>query len=216
MKENSEEKKMAPEEQYSALVRSRKAMAGRFTRPVIRILARMPIAPDAVTWAGFLLTLVAAGLVGSGFLFAGGWVVLFAALFDMLDGALARSTNRVTRFGAVLDSTLDRLSEAVLLIGILIYYLIGGGDSNLMVLLAALALMASPLVSYVRARAEAIGVDCQDGFFTRAERVIALALGLLLSRFDYVLGAALALIAFFSLITTFQRLIYVWQRTRTR
>ncbi len=97
----------------------RKALAYRFTEPVVRLLARTPITPSAITWFGFLLTVGAAALIITGHLLAAGLVVLIAGFFDMLDGALARRTNQATRFGAVLDSTLDRLSEAVLLLGIL-------------------------------------------------------------------------------------------------
>ncbi|MBA7706466.1 hypothetical protein ES703_115320 [subsurface metagenome] len=87
----------------------------------MRFLARTSITPSIITWFGFLLAVGAAALIIAGHLFAAGFVVLFAGFFDMLDGALARHTNRTTCFGAVLDSTLDRLSEAVLLIGILLY-----------------------------------------------------------------------------------------------
>ncbi len=100
----------------------RKALAYRFTEPVARFLSRTPITPSAITWFGFLLTASAAALIITEHLLAAGLVVLIAGFFDILDGALARRTNQATRFGAVLDSTLDRLSEAVLLLGILVLY----------------------------------------------------------------------------------------------
>ena len=187
----------------------RKTVASYLTQPVVRFLARTSITPSALTWFGFLLAVGAAALIFTGHLFAAGLVVLFAGFFDMLDGALARYTDRTTLFGAVLDSTLDRLSEAVLLIGILLYIV---NQSSVAVLLVFLALLGSLLVSYIRARAEALGLECRVGLFTRAERVIVLALGLLLDQ----IVIALAIIVAFSFITFGQRVIYVWQQTKIR
>jgi len=141
--------------------------------------------------------------------------VLLAGFFDILDGALARRTNQTTRFGALLDSTLDRLSEGLLLLGILILNLLKD-QLTVEVLLVCLALIGSLLVSYIRARAEALGLECQVGLFTRAERVTVLALGLLLSQIDYALITALAIIVLFSFITAGQRVVYVWQQTKVR
>ena len=109
-----------------------------------------------VTWFGFILILGAAVLAGLGHLFAAGWVMLASGFLDIIDGALARGTNQVTRFGAVLDSTLDRASEALILLGIAAYYLFfkAVGHFEWIVLLIGLAMMGSFLVSYVRARAE--------------------------------------------------------------
>ncbi len=187
----------------------RRTVANYLTQPAVRFLAGTSITPSIITWFGFLLAVGAAALIITGHLFAAGFVVLFAGFFDMLDGALARYTNQTTRFGAVLDSTLDRLSEAVLLIGILLYI---GNQSSVAVLLVFLALLGSLLVSYIRARAEALDLECQVGLFTRAERVIVLALGLWLNQ----IVIALAIIVGFSFFTFGQRLIYVWQQTRMR
>jgi len=194
------------------LTEVRKALAYRFTEPVVRFLSKTPITPSAITWFGFLLTVGAAALIITGHLLAAGLVVLIAGFFDILDGALARLTNQVTRFGAVLDSTLDRLSEAVLLIGILVLY--AGEQSLTGILLASVALIGSLLVSYIRARAEALGLECQVGLFTRAERVIVLVLGLVLNQIDNALIIALAIIVVFSFFTVGQRLVYVWRQTK--
>jgi len=189
----------------------------RITEPAVRLLVRTHITPTNLTWIGFSIALGAAALIATGHLFIAGFVVLVAGFFDMLDGALARRTNQVTHFGAILDSTLDRVSEAVLLLGILIFYLFFGNQSAVGILLVCLALIASPLVSYVRARAEAIGLECQVGLFTRAERVIVLAVGLLVSQFvGYALIIALAIIVVFSFITAGQRLYYVRKQTKNR
>jgi CDP-diacylglycerol--glycerol-3-phosphate 3-phosphatidyltransferase len=187
----------------------RRTVGNYLTQPAVRFLARISITPSIITWFGFLLAVGAAALIVTGHLFAAGFVVLFAGFFDMLDGALARYTNQTTCFGAVLDSILDRLSEAVLLVGILLYV---GNQSSVAVLLVFLALFGSLLVSYIRARAEALDLECQVGLFTRAERVIVLALGLLLNQ----IVIALAIIVGFSFFTFGQRLIYVWQQTRMR
>lgn len=201
----------------------RKTIAYRITEPVVQLLATTPISPNAITWLGFLLTVGAAAFIATGHLLVAGLIVLFAGFFDILDGALARRTNRTTRFGGILDSTLDRLSEAALLLGILILFLLTEEQSILFsllakewsILLVGLALLASPLVSYIRARAESLGVECQVGLFTRAERVVVLALGLLLSQINYALITALAIIVVFSFITAGQRLVYLWQRTKS-
>lgn len=146
-------------------------------------------------------------------LFAAGFVVLLAGFCDMLDGALARRTGRVTRFGGVLDSTLDRLAEGAVLLGILVIY--AREQSILGVSIVGVALLGSVLVSYIRARAEAVGVDCEVGLFTRAERVVVLALGLLLSQIDYALIVALGIVMVLSFVTVSQRLIHVWQKTKS-
>ena len=192
----------------------RKPIADYLTRPVVRLLAKTSITPNTITWLGFWVTIGAAVLIITGHLFAAGFVVLIAGFFDILDGALARSTNRTTQFGAILDSTLDRLAEAVLLLGILVLY--AREQSTAGILVVGVALLGSMLVSYIRARAEALGVKCQVGLFTRAERVIVLALGLLLNQIDNALVIALAIIVVFSFITAGQRLLYVWQQTKIR
>lgn len=194
------------------LPEGRKTIAYYLTQPVVRLLARTPVSPDTITWFGFLVTVGAAVLIVTGHLFAAGFAVLVAGFFDILDGALARSTNRTTQFGAVLDSTLDRLAEAVLLLGLLVLYV--REPSTAGILVVGLALICSPLVSYVRTKAEAMGMECQVGLFTRAERVIVLALGLLLSQIDYALITALAVIVVFSFVTIGQRLFCVWRQTR--
>jgi len=196
------------------LSEARKSVAYYLTQPAVRLLAKTPIAPNAVSWFGFSLTIGAAVLIIVGQLFAAGFVVLIAGFFDILDGALARSTNRTTQFGAVLDSTLDRLAEAVVLLGILVLY--AREQSVTGILVVGVALLGSLLVSYIRARAEALGLECQVGLFTRAERVVVLALGLLLSQIDYALIIALTIIVVFSFITVSQRLLYVWRQTKIR
>jgi len=190
----------------------RKSVAHRLTLPVVRLLVRAHITPDAITWFGFSVAIGAAVLIATEHLFAAGFVILVAGFFDILDGALARHTNRVTRFGAALDSSLDRLSEAIWLLAILIVYARAGLFIG--IILVGVTLISSQLVSYIRARAEALGLECQVGLCTRPERVIVLALGLLLSQIEYALITALGIIAVFSIITAGQRLIYVWRQAK--
>ncbi len=197
------------------LVEGRKLAAYYITQPVAELLARTSISPNIITLLGFLVTLGAAALIITGHLFAAGFVVLIAGFLDILDGTLARHTHQTSRFGALLDSTLDRLSEGILLLGILVLYLIEE-QVAIEAFIVVLALMGSLLVSYIRARAESLGLKCQVGLFTRAERVTVLALGLLLSQIGYALITALAIIALFSFITAGQRLLYVWHQTKNR
>ena len=191
----------------------RKTAADYLTRPVVRLLAKTALTPNAITWFGFLLSIEASILIGAGYLFAAGFLVLVAGLFDLLDGALARHTNQATHFGAILDSTLDRIAEAILLLGILFLYI--REQATLGILLVGIALPSSQMVSYIRARAEAAGLECKVGLFTRGERVIVLALGLLLSRIDYALIIAVSVIVLLSLFTAGQRLLYVWHQTKS-
>ncbi len=195
---------------------TRRDIAGSITRPLVAALARTPITPNALTWAGLAIAIVAAVLIGTGHLFAAGFVVLGGSLFDMLDGALARGTGRISRFGAFLDSTLDRTSEAVVLIGLLAFYASGGSVATgpvAGVVVVGLVWLTSLLVSYIRARAEAIQLDCEVGVFTRAERVFLLVLGLLLSSVGSALLILLWIIAALSLVTVVQRLHHVWRQT---
>ena len=185
----------------------RKALSYYLSRPVVRLLDKVPVSPNFLSWFGFLLASGTAVLIVTDHLFAAGFMVLLAGFFDILDGAVARHTNKATRFGAVLDATLDRTSESLLLLAIMFVY--AKGDSVTEIMLVGFALVSSWMVSYMRARGEAIGVDCRVGLFTRAERVVILALGLLLSQFNYALTIALATIVVFSLITIIQRVIYI-------
>jgi CDP-diacylglycerol--glycerol-3-phosphate 3-phosphatidyltransferase len=196
----------------SNLVKTRKVISEYVTQPPVKLLAKTPVTPNILTWLGFLITAGATALIVTEHLFAAGFVVLVAGLFDMLDGALARMTNRVTRFGGILDSTLDRVSEAILLLGLLVVF-----TREQMVaesLLTGIVLFGSLMVSYLRSRIEATGIGCEIGLFTRPERVVILALGLLLSRFDYALVTTLAIIAAFSFFTAGQRLYHAWRHVK--
>ncbi|TRZ95414.1 MAG: CDP-alcohol phosphatidyltransferase family protein [Dehalococcoidia bacterium] len=189
------------------LAELRGSAARWISKLLMPILSKCRIKPNTLTWLGLAINIIAAAVIATNHLLAGGLLVLLAGLFDILDGALARSTKQSTRFGALLDSTFDRLSEAVLLLGILALYLESGNTIEITVIF--LALVASFLTSYVRARAEGLGLECHVGLFTRTERVIILALGLL---FNQILIALLILVVL-ALVTVGQRLVYSRQET---
>ena len=191
----------------------RKTLGYHLTQPPVRLLARTSITPNTVTWLGLLIAAGAGALIGTGHAFAAGFVMLVGGYLDIIDGALARSTGKASRFGAILDSTLDRLGEAAVLLGLLVLY--AGQQSVAGIVVVGIVWVASVLVSYIRARAEAMGLECEVGFFTRAERVIVLALGLLLSSINNVLLVALCVIAALSVVTVVQRLRHVWWQTKT-
>ncbi|MFH1663154.1 MAG: CDP-alcohol phosphatidyltransferase family protein [Chloroflexota bacterium] len=177
---------------------------------MVKVLARTPVTPNFLTFFSLIIATGAAVLIVTDNLLAAGFIVLLSGFLDMLDGALARQTNRVTRFGAVLDSTLDRLAEGVVLLGILYFFADEGSISG--ILLAGAVMLTSLLVSYIRARAEAAGIECTVGIFTRPERIIVLALGLFINQLEI----ALSVIAAFSLFTAGQRLHYVWRQIKIK
>lgn len=198
------------------LAEIRKSIGYYFTEPAIRLLSMTPVTPNTLSWAGLCLAVVTAAVISSGYLLAGGLILLFSGYFDILDGALARRTGKMTSFGGVLDSTFDRIAEALVLLGILCLFVFSG-DRTLFSLLprewsifvVAVALLGSPLASYVRSKAETLGIQCTMGIFTRTERVIVLVLGLLTG---YVI-IALGMIALLSLVTAGERLFYVYRQT---
>jgi CDP-diacylglycerol--glycerol-3-phosphate 3-phosphatidyltransferase len=189
----------------------RRTIASYLTPAIVRFLSRTRITPNTLSIFGFLVTLGAAALILTGNRFAAAFVILAAGFFDMLDGSLARNTNQVTRFGGILDSTLDRLSEAALMVSILVVY---GKDGSIPgIWITSIALVSSMMVSYIRSRAESAGIDCEVGIFTRPERIIVLAIGLLLSGFNNALLITLGIISLFSIITVVQRLLHAWKLT---
>lgn len=172
----------------------------RITDPIVLVLARLGVSPNHLTVLGFAGNAGAAVLAARGeFLFAGA-VMLVASALDLLDGALARATDRASSFGAIFDSVLDRMSEAALLAGLAFYYAGRGEREETILCFAALA--GSLLVSYVRARAQGEGFDLRDGWFTRAERVILLGGGLIINQ----VRIALWVLAVMANLTALQRL----------
>lgn len=197
------------------LAEFRKIAARRITEPLKTTLIKSQLKPNTLTWLALAISIIAAGTIATNHLLIGGFLVLLSGLFDILDGALARLTNQATRFGALLDSTFDRISDAVLLLGLLVLYVMSGGTTEMVLIF--LALISSFLTSYVRARAEGLGVNCPVGLFTRSERVIILALGLLLNQlYKFSIFIALLIVVVLGFVTVGQRLIYVWQQTKSQ
>ena len=167
--------------------------------PVTRVLARLGVRPSQITVAGTLICLTGAGLVLADRLVLAGAVWLAGSALDLVDGALARNQGQVTAGGAFLDSTLDRISEGALFVAIT-YHFAQGGDA-LAAAFTAIALLGALLVSYTRARAEALGANCKVGIITRAERVVLLGLGLCFG----LIEPAIYLLAALSAVSVAQR-----------
>lgn len=174
-------------------------------------LNRLGVTPNALTLIGFLGMCVIGLLLANGQFALGGVLIILAGMFDALDGSLARLTNRVTKFGAFLDSTTDRYAEGVLFLGILAWYLPRGVTN--VAYLVYLSLLGSLMVSYARARAEGIGVECKEGLLTRFERIALLVIGLLLTAVfgDTPILVVLAILAVFTNITAVQRMWLVYK-----
>ncbi len=177
--------------------------------PIARFISWSGVSPDVVTIAGFSLTAADAVLLAMGHVQSAGILLIPAAGLDAIDGSLARIQNRVTRFGAFLDSTVDRLSEAVLFLGALLYYL-SGSPTNTEIIVLFVALIGSLMVSYTKARSEAVGVTIRGGLLTRFERMLVLIVGMVLNE----LTIALWILAVFTNITVLQRVWLTWRNTR--
>ena len=192
----------------------RRAISNYVETPVALLMGRMGLTPNLVTIIGLLIAVVAAYLIGVGLWWAGGLVALFAGIFDMFDGALARMTGRASDFGALLDSTIDRVSEAVVLLGVLAYYVTN--DNDIGALLVYAALVGSIMVSYMRARSEGLGIECKVGVMQRPERVALTGLGLIVAHWiPVVMLIALGLITALTVYTAVHRLTHTWRMLET-
>lgn len=199
--------------------------------PLIRGMIKVGITPNIVTFIGFLGNMVAAGmfiyaatLTGGRYAWIGygGWVLIASSLFDMMDGRLARLGNMSSTFGAFWDSTLDRYSELVSLGGIVGFYFGLEGetwvlDNTVWGILTLAAMIGSVMVSYVRARAEGLGLDCKAGIMQRPERVVVLCLGAIVAGFidnGIPVCVAILIIAVLSNITAFWRIAHVYKQLK--
>lgn len=186
--------------------RAREMTRGLLT-DIATAVAWMGLTPSTLTWFGFVLNAFAGWMLFRGAFTAGGVLVLVGGIFDALDGSVARTTGQTSAFGAFLDSTLDRLSEAVLYLGLLMFFA-GQPGSQEVVASIYLAIVGSLMVSYTRARAEGLRIECKVGLFTRFERVVVLALGLLLAQ----VRVALWVLVIGSFLTAFHRMWHVWKQ----
>jgi CDP-diacylglycerol--glycerol-3-phosphate 3-phosphatidyltransferase len=188
----------------------------RLLEPLIRVLARLGVNPSAVTVTGFAVSVLASWLVWSGLYWQGALVLAAASVLDAVDGGLARERKRESLSGAILDSSLDRMAELMVLTAVLAGP--AGREHGSILYLAPAAMGGSFMVSYVRARAEGVGIDCTVGLFTRAERLVLLILGLFLAGLmgagSAVLVWTLSLMTAGAWLTAGQRLVTVMREGR--
>lgn len=155
----------------------RKKLSKWFEDPLVNLLISLKISPSVITSIGLVVAILAGYFCLLGDFLYAGLLVLFSSLFDLLDGGVARKTGKTSSYGAMLDSVFDRFSEVVVLLGLSVYFINNG--ENLMTILSFVALSGSLMVSYIRARAESLGISGTSGLFTRPERVIIVVICLL-------------------------------------
>jgi CDP-diacylglycerol--glycerol-3-phosphate 3-phosphatidyltransferase len=182
--------------------------ANRIIRLIVRGLALSKINPNVLTFFGLVINMAAATFLAVGNFRTAGCVIIFAGLFDMVDGRVARETNRVTRFGAFFDSVLDRYSDIALLVGLLVYY--GTINRPSYVVLTAIVMAASVMISYTRSRAENFIPTCKVGFLERPERIVLLIIGALFDRMAPVLWV----IAVLGNLTVVHRMVFTYQESK--
>lgn len=194
-----------------------KARFKQLLNPLVNSLVRIHLNPNWLTTLSFFVIAISAVQIARGSLRFGAILLLIGGLMDMLDGAVARASNRVTRFGALYDSTLDRYAEIIVFFGLAHYFVNKtgqGAEHGLLIsMVVFIAMAGSLMVSYVRARAEALNFECKTGLMQRPERLIGIAVGALIN--DNWLVGMLVLIAVFANITALQRLFYIWRSETT-
>lgn len=187
--------------------------------PIVRLLVRLRVSPDALAISGLVSSLLSGLGYHAGRPVIGGWMLLLCGIFDVLDGKIARKTNRVSLYGAFMDSTLDRYAESAVFLGIISHF----HPSKPMTLISTVALVGSLMVSYTKARGESLGVNCSVGLMQRPERIVYLgaasvltapfarliqSLGLSLHD-DALLAFTLFAIALLSLTTSLYRFFHI-------
>jgi len=182
--------------------------SNKIIRLIVRGLALSRIHPNVLTFLGLVINMVAAYMLAIGQFRWAAAVIIGAGLFDMVDGRVARETNRVTRFGGFFDSVLDRYSDCALLVGLLVWY--GSINRPFYVVLTAVAMAASVMISYTRARAENSIPMCKVGFMERPERVVLVIIGAL---FDHM-APVLWVIAVLGNLTVVHRMIFTWAEAK--
>jgi CDP-diacylglycerol--glycerol-3-phosphate 3-phosphatidyltransferase len=175
---------------------------------IVAGLAATGVNPNVLTFTGLVVNIWAAALFGAGRFPAAGAVMIFAGLFDMVDGRVARAQGSVTKFGAYFDSVIDRYSDLALYIGLLWYY--AGVGRGRYAILVSIAMAGSVMVSYTRARAESLIPSCKAGFWERPERIVLLIIGALANR----MAPALWLLAIFPNITVIHRIVHTWREMK--
>lgn len=173
--------------------------------PIARMINLIGISPNVLTVLGLTANAAVGLVIARGHFRLAGVLAILASLFDAFDGALARASGQTSSFGAFLDSTLDRFSEAVVYLGLLLYY--AQQDRRTEVVLIYVTIVGSLMVSYTRARAEGLGLQCKVGLLTRAERICLLIIGLIVGIMPWVLWV----LAVLTNVTVVQRVVHVWR-----
>jgi CDP-diacylglycerol--glycerol-3-phosphate 3-phosphatidyltransferase len=193
----------------------------RIIGAMVRGVARSRINPNALTFMGLLINIGCGVLYGYGMFFRAGLLMIVANIFDMLDGQVARLRGRVTRFGAFFDSVIDRYSDIIVYVGIMVFYARDtAAHSTLLVALTGLALVGSVMVSYSRARAESLDIACKVGFLERPERVVLLIIASLTevgpasNPFLHKMPQVLWVLAVLSHWTVVHRIYHTWRELR--
>jgi CDP-diacylglycerol--glycerol-3-phosphate 3-phosphatidyltransferase len=181
---------------------------GAIVDRIVRWLALSRIHPNVLTFLGLVINIVAAWLFATGYFRWAGVVVILAGLFDMVDGRVARATSQVTRFGGFFDSVMDRYSDLALYMGLLVYY--ASINRFFYIVLTAIVMTGSVMVSYSRARAENVIPKCKVGFLERPERVVLIIIGALFNR----MAGVLWVIAILSNLTVIHRMTYAWRECK--
>jgi len=182
--------------------------ADKIVELIVRGLMAAHVHPNTLTFVGLLINIAAAAVLASGNFLLAGFVIMAAAVFDLVDGRVARSSGTVTRFGAFFDSVMDRYSDLFLLTGLLVYY--ASINRFFYIVLTAMAMVATVLISYTRSRAENVIPKCKVGFMERPERIVLLLIGTLFNRMAPVLWV----IAVLGNLTVIHRIVYTWQQTK--
>jgi CDP-diacylglycerol---glycerol-3-phosphate 3-phosphatidyltransferase len=188
--------------------------------PVANWLVRRGVHPNTITIIGTLCTVAGGVIYATGHISVGGFFLGLTALFDVLDGTVARRSNKTSTFGALLDSTLDRVADGAILGGLAVFYALNPAHRNVPMVVVCLAgLIGSFLTSYIRARAEALGLDAKVGMVQRPERFVLLSVpqaffGLALN--GWVLGTIIVFLTVTAWITVVQRMQFVYQQTTAR
>lgn len=188
------------------------------TDPAVELLLKAGVRPNTLTTLGALLVVVSSVAYGAGWIRWGGALLLLSGVVDTFDGQVARRTGAVTKFGAFYDSTLDRVGDGATFIGLATYLLRTPGISYQieMAVLAMVAILSSLLVSYARARAEGLGLDCKVGLVQRAERLLGIGVPTVLigaGPGGIVVQAIIVILAVLSTVTVVQRFVYIYQVT---
>jgi CDP-diacylglycerol--glycerol-3-phosphate 3-phosphatidyltransferase len=183
--------------------------------PVAKLLVNLKVHPHVITFSGLLISILAFNFFRLGYFFYAGLMVILAGMCDVLDGRLARDTHQITRFGALFDSTIDRYSEVLMFLGLAIFF---HDKQSYIVYLIILALTGSFMVSYTRARAEGLGIECKIGLMQRPERMTYLTIGSILGSIPKTKNVILILtiwfIAIFANITVVQRILFIRNKLR--